>query len=349
MEIKVPSIVRIKPDALNKIGKYLRMQGFTDIALFFGKGIEALFGDTIHISLESSEIHVASCETIDTNLAEDVYAKISSIGPEVKALVAVGGGKVIDFVKYLGHITHLPVMSVPTIISNDGFCSPLSAMVMEGRRRTVLSAIPHGVIIDTEILKNSPRQYLYSGMGDLFCKLTAIYDWKLAYNRTGEYVNDFAAIIAQNAVDLFLNYDHRDVDNLDYIGIIASSLLMSGLSMAVAGSSRPASGSEHLISHAFDKFAGNGTSLHGLQVGVASYAVSFLQKDTHPAIKKAIKDCGFLEFIEENPLDRTSFIEAVKFAPDIKPGYYTILSEKGAIERLIEFASTDKYMNRMLA
>jgi glycerol-1-phosphate dehydrogenase [NAD(P)+] len=348
MEVRVPSLVRVKPDALHKIGKYLRTEGFDEVALYYGEGMEKLFGEKVSISFASSEIKALTKKEIATHSIEDIFAESTKLKLKSRAIVAIGGGKVIDFCKYLGFINQLPVVSVPTSISNDGFCSPLSSLLVNKRRRTVKSLIPYGVIVDTRIVQNSPKRFIYSGMGDLFCKLTSIFDWKLAYNRKGIYVDDFAAVIAQNAVDAFIYYDNRNLEDLEYIRIIASSLMMSGMAMAIADSSRPSSGSEHLVSHAYDKVAEK-PSLHGLQVGVASYAVSYIQEATHPMLKKVVQECGFLDFVSQNPLSRKDFIEAVKLAPGIKEDYYTVLSERGAIERLLEFIDKDEIINRMLA
>jgi glycerol-1-phosphate dehydrogenase [NAD(P)+] len=135
---------------------------------------------------------------------------------------------------------------------------------------------------------------------------------------------------------------------VDFVRVVASSLMMAGIAMEIAGSSRPASGSEHLISHAYDRLAEK-PSLHGLQVGAASYAVSHLQGDTYELLKKSIQDSGFLSFMEKHPLSRRDFIEAVKFAPSVKEDFYTVLSERGAIENLLAFIEKDELMRLMLA
>jgi glycerol-1-phosphate dehydrogenase [NAD(P)+] len=207
--------------------------------------------------------------------------------------------------------------------------------------------LPHAVIIDTEIIRNSPEQFIYSGMGDLFCKVTSIFDWKLAFKKVHEYVNDFAAVITNNALDAFVHYAHKDIMCLEFIRVVAGSLMMSGIAMEIAGSSRPASGSEHLISHAYDKIATK-PSLHGLQVGVASYVVSYLQEETYETLKTIIQECGFAAYMSKHKLNKKDFMDAVKFAPNIKEHYYTILSEKDSIKKLIDFVEKDSLINQML-
>ncbi len=347
MEITIPGLLRIKPNALHKIGKYLHNENFASIALFYGEGVKELLSKTVQISLEATDIKVMHQEIANSNYIETIFNSSLNLPSKIDAIVAIGGGKVIDACKYLAHLNQIPLVSVPTIISNDGFCSPFSSLVVNDRRRTVKTVIPHTVILDTEMYKNAPAKFLYSGIGDLFCKFTAVFDWKLAFRKKGEYVNDFAAVISRNAADTFYYYPEKNFLNDDYLRVIASSLLMCGIAMEIAGSSRPASGSEHLISHAYDRISKN-PSLHGLQVGVASYAVSYLQEEPFEMVKKCIIESGFLEHLSENKLNKVDFIEAIKYAPSIKDDFYTILSEKGAVEKLLGFVMNDELINKMV-
>ncbi|MBN1499941.1 MAG: iron-containing alcohol dehydrogenase family protein [Spirochaetes bacterium] len=346
MEINVPTLVRVKPGAMMKIGKYLRMEKFKNIALFYGTGIKPLFGEKIDISLLSSEIHKIYESEESPHLINDIFDISLRIPSGTDAVVAVGGGRVIDVCKYIAFVNKLPMVSVPTAVSNDAFCASSSSLIVNGKRKTVKTVLPYGVIVDTFVLQNAPVAFLYSGMGDLFCKITSLFDWKLAYKNSGVEINDFAKVMTNNAVDAFIYYKDKDIKNLEFIRIIASSLMLSGIAMEIAGSSRPGSGSEHLISHAYDKVAEK-PSAHGLQVGVSAYGVSFLQGDTYEQLKKVIAECGFFSYLKENPLSRRDLIEAVKFAPGIKENYYTILSESGSIEKLIDFIENDEMMQQM--
>jgi glycerol-1-phosphate dehydrogenase [NAD(P)+] len=127
MEITVPSLLRIKPDALHKIGKYLRGERFLRVALYYGQGLKELFENTIQISLETADVKVVHEEVAGTNDIEAIFASSLRMPAKLDAIVAIGGGKVIDFCKYLAVLRQIPVISVPTLISNDGFCSPFSA------------------------------------------------------------------------------------------------------------------------------------------------------------------------------------------------------------------------------
>ncbi|MCX7883132.1 MAG: iron-containing alcohol dehydrogenase family protein [Brevinematales bacterium] len=347
MEISVPSLVRIKPKALYKIGKYLRDEHHKRIVLLWGEGIAEILKPIVEVSLLSAEIEVIAETSVTDTEVEAIFRMAVELPQTVEAIVAIGGGKALDIGKYLAFLKRLPLFSVPTAVSNDGFCSPMASLTVRGKKTSFRVELPQAVIVDTEVLQRAPVKFLYSGMGDLFCKITSVYDWKLAYRRTREPVNDFAANMARSAADTFLYYDEKRLDNPDFLRIIATSLMMSGIAMEVARSSRPASGSEHLISHAYDKIADK-PSLHGLQVGVASYAVSLLQEKTEPLIRKAIEESGFLAFMRENPLSLEVFREAVKLAPQMKENYYTILSEKGSVEKLLLYLEENPLLRSML-
>jgi glycerol-1-phosphate dehydrogenase [NAD(P)+] len=134
--------------------------------------------------------------------------------------------------------------------------------------------MPFGVVLDTAVCLNAPEVLWHSGVGDLVSKLTAVTDWKLAFHAVSEKVDNFAALLSDASVDQFLARPKRDLEGMRLLG---SALLLNGISISICGSSRPASGSEHLISHALDHLSKR-PRLHGLQVGVATYLISLLQR-----------------------------------------------------------------------
>lgn len=347
MNIVIPSLLRIKPHSLNKIGKYLRASGWSEVALFWGDGLRERFGSTVQVSLDATDTILAFESAASSHDIEVLFAESLRIPPRVGALVAIGGGRAIDCTKYLAHLLKKPLVVVPTAISNDGFCSPFSSLLVRDQRRTTRTVMPDGIVLDTDILRGCPEALLYSGVGDLFCKYTAIYDWKLAFAKRREPVNDFAAEMSLNAANTFLYYAPKNFADLDYLRVLASSLMMAGISMEIAGSSRPASGAEHLVSHAYDQTARQ-ASLHGIQVGIASYVMAQLQGTTQSNVSLAAEQSGFLQYVATHPLERDSFIEALKRAPSVKQDFYTILSEPGMLERALSICDNDPWMLRVL-
>jgi glycerol-1-phosphate dehydrogenase [NAD(P)+] len=166
-------------------------------------------------------------------------------------------------------------------------------------------------------------------------KLTAVRDWRLAFHARGTPVNDLAALMSDASVYQFMASPTRDAGG---VRLLATALMLNGVAMEIAGSSRPASGSEHLISHALDHLTTR-PALHGLQVGVATYIVSRLQDNQSDLIARLFQQTGFWEVVRENPFCKKEWLEAVRQAPSIKDDFYTILSERGQttkVEKIIE-------------
>jgi glycerol-1-phosphate dehydrogenase [NAD(P)+] len=347
--IEIPRLLRIKENTLYKLGKYLRRNDLHQIALFYGEGMQELLGQIVEISLDSSEIKVRRTETVTGNDIEAVIQSAFALPRTTDAIVTVGGGLAIDYAKYAGFLVRKPVIAVPTALSNDGFCSPGASLKVGGKRVSCPADLPYGVVLDTAVIAKSPPRFTYSGIGDLLSKYSAVHDWKLAYWETGEQVNDFAVLIALQSVENFVNYPNKSILDLDFIKLMAGALVMSGVAMEVSGSSRPASGSEHLISHAYEKVAPR-PSMHGLQVGLATMGTMWLQE--HPKydeVLAVLAGTGFLDFVREQPLDRAAFVEAVRLAPTMKDQYFTILSDKEHVDRLVEYINDSPVWDGLLA
>ena len=347
-QINIPYMVKIGYGKIGRIGKYLVDKGMSNIALFWSDGIEELIGGKLYKGFEQNDIEIVCNKIVQYINIEEVDKVAFNLPRNTDAIMGIGGGKVIDFAKYCAHLLKKPFISVPTSISNASFCSPNTTLLVDGWRRDVKSSIPFGVIIDLDIISKSPRMFLYSGMGDMISKLTALWDWKVAYRKGYERYNDFAAMLAYNSIDLLLNMPEFDMESSEFLRNLSTSLLMSGISMEIAGTSRPANGSEHLISQAYD----NNTRrphLHGLQVGVSTYLCALLQNN--PAIEK-IKDflqsSGFFEYMEINPLSKEVYIQALQQAPMVKKDYYTVLSERETFLKAVHLVETESILKKVI-
>lgn len=347
-QINIPYLCKIGEGKFNKIGKYLIDKNFNRIALFWGEGMETLFGRQLSASLEPHGIDVIAKQEVRFINIEEITRIAFNLPPDLDAIVGIGGGKALDFAKYTAHLLKLPFISVPMSTSNDGFCSPGCSILVDGRRKSVKASIPFGVVIDLEIIKNSPKVFFYSGLGDMISKVTALWDWNKAFKKGYERYNDFASLLAYNSLDLLFLKHSTDIEAPEFQRSLCTSLLMSGIAMEVAGTSRPASGSEHLISHALDKISAR-PAMHGIQVGVATYLCAMLQDNPQIAgVREILLNTGFFAFVRTKPLDKDEFIEALRIAPAIKPGYYTVLSEPDSFERAIELVNKDPILQTII-
>src|SRR5215469_4421761 len=265
-QIDVPWLVRIKPGALARLGLYLGRPCLTPIALFHSEG---LLQSILAVALQSLRDHgiaLALLHEVKQASVEEAVHLLGTMPSSCRALVGVGGGKALDVAKYTAGLAGLPYFAVPTSLSNDGFCSPQASLTLEGKRRSLPTGLPEALVVDLAVCQRAPRTLWHSGVGDLCSKFTAVSDWKLAFKRREVPVNDLAALMSDASVFQFMANPESDEQGMR---LLATALMLNGVAMEIAGSSRPASGSEHLISHALD-MSGARLRLHGLQTGSAA-------------------------------------------------------------------------------
>jgi glycerol-1-phosphate dehydrogenase [NAD(P)+] len=338
--IAIPTLVRIKPAALARLGIYLCRFGHRRVAVFQSASLVPTLTATARDSLAAENIEPAAWFEIDANDFPRAIDLFTHLPKGIAAIVGLGGGKALDVAKYVAFLAKLPYYAVPTSLSNDGFASPQSSLKIEGKRRSLAAAMPFGVVVDTAVCAAAPRQLTLSGVGDLAAKFTAIHDWKLAFHQTGEPVDDFAALLSDGAVHAFLA---RPVLDEEGMRLLATSLLFNGIAMEVCGSSRPASGSEHLISHALDAISAR-PRLHGLQVGVATYLVSLLQGRYSDVIARLFEQTGLWDAIKADPFCKAEWTEAIRLAPTIKQHFHTVLSNTTSAVQLVALLDTDPWL-----
>lgn len=336
-QIVVPGLVRIKPGALARLGLYLRRAGHQRVLVLAGEGLPESIIAPLRKGLEEQGVETAGWITAAENSFESATAIFAAMPKKLKAIVGLGGGKALDTAKYLGFLARLPYYAAPTSLSNDGFCSPQASLTLSGKRRSLAAALPQGVVVDVDACLAAPRILWLSGVGDLVSKLSAVFDWKLAFHRTGEPVNDLAALLSDASVRQFMarpSFDAQGVTNL------ATALMLNGIAMEICGSSRPASGSEHLVSHALDAISSR-PRLHGLQVGVATYIMCRVQNQQIDTVDTLFDATGFWEAVRADPFSRTEWLEAVRLAPGIKEDFHTVLSDEGRMAEALRIIERD--------
>jgi len=338
----IPTLVRVKPGALDRVGIYVERHAFRRVVLFFSRDLNEKLMERLLNSLRAQKVEILQATPVESIDFEKVTELFHQSPSNAEAVIGVGGGKALDVAKYIAFLRRLPYFSVPTSLSNDGFCSSQSSLTLAGRRHSLPSAMPFGVILDTAVCLNAPVILWHSGIGDLVSKFTAVVDWKLAFHASGTVVDDFAALLSDASVYQFMARPKRDLEGTTLLG---TALLLNGISMSICGSSRPASGSEHLISHALDRFSKR-PRLHGLQVGVATYLISLLQGRNSGSIAELFDVTGFWNTIASDPFYRSEWLEAARMAPSAKPDFYTVLSSRDCFHEIERAFETDSNLQQ---
>ena len=188
-------------------------------------------------------------------------------------LVAVGSGTINDGCRFVARRSGLPYFVVGTAPSMDGYASDVTPVNREGFKQTYRGVAPLAVVGDTDVLSAAPANMKAAGLGDVFGKITALMDWRMAQQALGEYRCERVASIMQTAVDACMTaapgLEHNDGQAVE--GLM-KGLVLSGLAMQMVNDSRPASGCEHHVAHFLemrDLSRGRSATLHGDKVGMA--------------------------------------------------------------------------------
>ncbi len=184
---------------------------------------------------------------------EAAIAEVNQNMAGVDLIVGIGSGVIQDLCKYVSHFAHLPYMIVATAPSMDGYASDGAAMILNGMKETVKAGLPRAIIADTDVIRNAPMEMIKAGFGDIIGKYSALNDWKLSHAVTGEYfcryIYDMTLDMVHQTQGLAKGLLQRDEES---IRVLMEALVIVGILMSFAGSSRPASGSEHHLSHFFE-------------------------------------------------------------------------------------------------
>ena len=205
---------------------------------------------------------------------EEAIETVTEDAEDADLLVAIGSGVIQDLCKYVSFQKKIPYIVLATAPSMDGYASDGAAMILGGMKVTVKAALPLAIIGDTGILSTAPMDMIRSGYGDIIGKYSALNDWRLSTFLTGEYycgfIHDLTYQMIRKTEAAAEGLLRKDKES---IGILMEALIVVGIMMSYAGTSRPASGSEHHLSHFFEitGILDNTPYLaHGIDVGFSA-------------------------------------------------------------------------------
>ncbi|MDR0791508.1 MAG: NAD(P)-dependent glycerol-1-phosphate dehydrogenase [Methanomassiliicoccaceae archaeon] len=286
-------------------------------------------GKDIRQLMEESgyEIHVHKAGGATFSNAEKIISDMNETGS--KFILAVGGGSKIDLAKIVSKETHMPFISIPTSAAHDGISSGRASMKSDSGPVSVEAVVPMAIVADTHIISRSPYRLLASGCADVISNLTALMDWKFAKTLgKDDFSRSAEALSRYSAETIIENSKHIHPDSEESVWLAMRPILVSGISMSIAGSSRPTSGSEHMFSHALD-ILHPGTALHGEQCGVGTIMMMYLHGGDWVKIRNALIDIGAPVNAEQLNLGPDDIIDALAEAHKIKKERFTILGDRG--------------------
>lgn len=324
--MELPREVWMGPNVTDEIIRLCRRLSLGFNALIVtGEKTYEIAGARISDNLESGDYNV---NHIVINKADmDSIDKVLENTSGVNFLLGVGGGTCIDVSKFASFKKGIPFISIPTAASHDGISSSRASIKGSEKSTSFQAQAPLAVVADTLIIKDAPFHLLAAGCGDMISNYTAVWDWKLAHKLKKESYSEYAAALSKMSAKIIMENANVIAEaKEESVRKVVKALISSGVAMSIAGSSRPASGSEHLFSHALDQIAPN-PALHGEQCGVGSILMACLQKSGWQRIRKALMTIGCPVNAEELNIKEEYIIEALVKADEIRPDRYTVLKD----------------------
>ncbi|MCL2296511.1 MAG: NAD(P)-dependent glycerol-1-phosphate dehydrogenase [Methanomassiliicoccaceae archaeon] len=334
--MEFPRIVDIGHDAIDNTPKVCNALQFGKNGLIVtgtktyeavGKKIE----DLVSEKYETSTVHTG-------NATNDNLKRVEDAAKEHKAsfLLAVGGGSKIDISKMVASNLNIPFISIPTSVAHDGIASDRASIKSEKKSMSVSAVSPTGIIADTRVINEAPYRYLAAGCADVISNLTALTDWDFANRMQGEEISSSAVLISRYAAEEIISNCEIIKPGIEKsVWFVLKPIVASGVSMLIAGSSRPTSGSEHMFSHALDVIKPE-TALHGEQCGVGSIMMMKLQGGNWKKTRDALKTIGAPTTAKELGFTDEEIIDALVMAKDMRKERFTILGDRGLNEEAAE-------------
>ena len=338
---QLPRDILAGSGVLEEVGDVCRRLSLEGVALVVtGQKTRKIAGERVLQILEDADYDAQIVEIKHKEADRESVESVKDAVRETKArfLLSVGGGRVIDIGKVASFEMEIPFVSVPTIASHDGIASP-RATIKNGRFPvSVQTHAPLAVVADTEIIANAPFRFTAAGCGDIVANFTAVLDWKLAYRLRNQEFSSYAAALSEMTANMVLE-NAKEIKRGGEIAawLVTKALISSGVAISIAGTSAPASGSEHKFSHALDILAPR-RALHGEQCGIGTIMMAYLHGEDWQRIKNVLREIGAPTTAKEIGVPDEIIIEALTHAHKINPHRYTILGDSGltreAAERL---------------
>ncbi len=343
--IKLPRNVLVGHGVLAELGaavESLHLQGDPLVVTsptpnrLAGDAVRSQFGDPTTVTVE--EASFASIERVTE------IARAENVG----YLIALGGGKPIDIAKMAADEIGRGFVSVPTAASHDGIVSGRSSVPEGDSRHSIAADPPLAVVADTEIIAQAPWELTTAGCADIISNYTAVQDWRLANRLKNVEYSEYAGALSEMTAEMLVDNAASIKPGLEESAwIVVKALVSSGVAMSIAGSSRPASGAEHLFSHQLDRIAPN-KALHGHQVGVGTILTEYLHSGNDGqwrAIREALERIDAPTTAAELGVTDDEVIEALTTAHEIRDRY-TILGNGVKLEAAYETATATGVIER---
>lgn len=320
------NILEIGPGKIVEIESTLKSANISGKILYiFDPYVDSLYGSIVRTQIEAvGRIKEQSINYNTIAYAMEVAERV--IATDIDCVVAMGGGKTLDVGKYAAFVSKRPFLSIPTTIAHDGIVSPIAVLKRQDEKPKSLGcAMPSMIILDTKLVSTCPLQLIKAGIGDTISNFMALKDWDFAVSKGKDDMNGYAYMMSRTSLDALMKTQYNHICP-EFIDVLANCLVLSGIAMDYAGSSRPVSGSEHLFSHALDYFCEK-QNLHGLNVALGTVAVLKIIGEDSSEVIRYLKKFNVNVNPSHMEISEDTFVYCMQHATEMRSNRYTYLHE----------------------
>ena len=277
-------MVRIKENVEEDILNFLKGHSYKTIYLIEDENTENAYGKKLKKYLETNDIDIDNVILKGDVVPDEssVFEILVNTKRKYDYILGVGSGTLNDLSKFISFKLNIDYGIVATAPSMDGFASVGAALITNDLKTTYDCHVPTSIFGDLDVLSNAPMDMIKAGLGDILGKYNCLIDWKISHIINEEYY-------CQTIVDMVYKSIYEVVQNAEAvlkrdkkaIKAITEALIETGMAMGFVGNSRPASGSEHHVSHYWEMkflFAHRQAVFHGTKVGIATPGIIALWK-----------------------------------------------------------------------
>ncbi|WP_395018098.1 sn-glycerol-1-phosphate dehydrogenase [Robinsoniella peoriensis] len=269
--------ILIEAGALKKLPDILSRYNYQNICVVSDIHTEQVAGKTVSALLNENGYQYTKVVFPEDELIPDeriLGSLLVDLPQNCDLILAVGSGTINDLCKFISYKLNIDYFILATAPAMDGFASNVAPLIVKNLKTTYEVGKPKVIIGDLEILKEAPISMIAAGAGDILGKYVCLADWKLAHLVTGEYYCEYVESLIRSSIEAVVSAISRVKErDEEAIGSIMEGLVLSGIAMSYVGNSRPASGSEHHLSHYWEMmslFGGSHGALHGTKVGIGT-------------------------------------------------------------------------------
>ena len=278
---------------------------------------------------------------------EDIIQKVKK--SKYFNLLAIGGGKTLDFAKFISLKADIKLISIPSSLATHVYASSkihaLHPIKELGFKKTINGESSHLSLIDLKLLDQLYKQnkkLVLSGFGDLMAFINARHDWKRSAARGKERYSD---LVDQSIDYIISKLESIDIEKPlnewieDYVFI---QCLLCSITDWVG--SAPASGAEHLFAKCIEDEVID-PPLHGENVALGVLIFSYVRNKDVNKVQNLLKKFNISNSISNLNLNKNSIIKALLMSLNEgnKKERYTILNDLN-----ISYNFFEKIINSMI-